>query len=78
MNELAIVHNTPTVKHRLGTRKLKKRRKQIMNKLFTKIAGVALGLTLAIGVGVAVSASVSRKTVPTYAFKLLRIILECR
>ena len=38
-----------------------------MNKLFTKIAGVALGLTLAIGVGVAVSASVSRKTVPTYA-----------
>lgn len=36
-----------------------------MNKLFTKIVGAALGLTMAIGVGVAVASS--REAVPVYA-----------
>ena len=37
-----------------------------MNKLFTKIVGAALGLTMAIGVGVAV-ASNSKEATPVYA-----------
>lgn len=37
-----------------------------MNKLFTKVVGVALGLTMAVGVGVAVAAGV-KETVPVYA-----------
>ena len=37
-----------------------------MNKLFTKIVGAALGLTMAIGVGVAVASS-NRDTYPAYA-----------
>ena len=41
-------------------------RRKNMNKLFTKIVGAALGLTMAIGVGVAV-ASNSKETTPVHA-----------
>ncbi|MCQ2802599.1 MAG: hypothetical protein MJ225_02910 [Bacilli bacterium] len=38
-----------------------------MNKLFTKIVGAALGLTMAIGVGVAVGIGASKEAVPVHA-----------
>ena len=40
----------------IQVRRKKERRKNIMNKLFTKIAALALGATMAVGVGVAVGA----------------------
>lgn len=48
---------------RMETRK-RKGEKQIMNKLFTKIAGLSLGLAMAIGVGVAVG---SKEAKPVHA-----------
>ena len=36
-----------------------------MNKLFTKVVGIALGLTMAVGVGVAVASS--KEALPAYA-----------
>ena len=45
-----------------------------MNKLFTKIVGAALGLTMAIGVGVAV-ASNSKEAMPVHATETLAYTL---
>lgn len=49
----------------IQVRRKKERRKNIMNKLFTKIVGAALGLTMAIGVGVAVGSN--REAAPVEA-----------
>lgn len=50
----------------IHVRRLKERRKQIMNKLFTKIAALALGATMAVGVGVAVASS-GKEASPVHA-----------
>ena len=58
-----IVHDNLTGKKPGGE---KKGEKLIMNKLFTKIAALALGATMAVGVGVAVASS-SKEAVPVEA-----------
>ena len=60
-----VVHKTSRTIF-IQVRRKKERRKIIMNKLFTKIAALALGATMAVGVGVAVS-SAGKEASPVFA-----------
>ncbi len=56
INQHYVVHILTAVNYRkLSRRRKKERRKLYMNKLFTKIAALSVGLAMAVGVGVAVS-----------------------